>query len=272
MMKLQQEQGFNPLGGLPADVPADPDLHLAVPRAAAHRELRGRLRHTRPRRQPPAARCTRSPRPRPATPRRPSCSGRPAGRLVARLRDQIEHMLGGDITSTRIVTIILVIISAGRDVHDPAPGLSRATTVPDGHRRDRAEADEGLHPDLGRSSPACSSRSACCCTGSRATRGRCCSSSTSTGTTRTTPKEAPGDRRPGQDPGAQAGPASGPRSPRAHDAWSRTRPMPTTTGESMRRSAPAPPRSSTPRPGQRPQRQGDSRPPGKRPSQSKKRR
>src|SRR5262249_30115256 len=39
VVKLQQEEGFNPLSGLPADAAADPDLHLALPRAAPPSQL-----------------------------------------------------------------------------------------------------------------------------------------------------------------------------------------------------------------------------------------
>ena len=67
MMKLQQEEGFNPLVRLPADAAADPGVHRALPRAAAPVERRTRSAAGRP--QPPADALHVQPAARPATPR-----------------------------------------------------------------------------------------------------------------------------------------------------------------------------------------------------------
>ncbi len=46
--------------------------------------------------------------------------------------DKIVHVLGGDITSTRVVTIVLVIISAAATFFTQRLVMSRTTTVPTG--------------------------------------------------------------------------------------------------------------------------------------------
>ena len=131
MMALQQEQGFNPLAGcLP--------MFLQIP---VFISLFHVLRHI----SNSAVVCD--------TPSRAgshlltlysftktqTCDAAKAklfgAPLAGSLRDtsfQIEHVLGGDITSTRVVTIVLVIISAAATYLTQILVMSRATTTPTG--------------------------------------------------------------------------------------------------------------------------------------------
>ena len=95
---------------------------------------------------------------------------------------------GGDVTATRVVIIVLVVISAAATFYTQIAGSPVTGNRSGRDRGDRPAAHAGRHPGRACCSPACSSRSVCCSTGSRATSGPWANSSTSTSSTRTFPK------------------------------------------------------------------------------------
>lgn len=273
MMRLQQEQGFNPLAGcLPMllQIPIFLSLfhvlrHVANSAAVCDDRARqgSHLLHlyTFTKTQTCDAASAR-------------LFGAP---LAGSLRDtahQIRDVLGGDLSSTRIVTIILVIVSAAATLLTQILVTRAATTVPTGTAATVQKLMKvfipisvvfsGVFFPLGVLLYWFTSNTWTLLQQVYINRYH-------PPTPTTTPEVgmlgktlAP---RPGQRP--------------TRDPRSRSTMVKEPSGESTKRSdddsttAPGPtaaPRSSTPRPGQRPQRQGGNRPPGKRPSQAKKRR
>ncbi|MGH8861594.1 MAG: YidC/Oxa1 family membrane protein insertase, partial [Jatrophihabitantaceae bacterium] len=192
--------------------------------------------------------------------------------LAGSLRDnahQIAHVLGGDLTATRAVTIALVIISAAATFLTQVMVQRAATTVPTGTAATIQRVMKVFIPI------------SVLFSGVFFPLGVLLYWFTSNVWTLLqqmyinryhppTPKETvtvgavgkslapkPG-QRPTRDPRARTTLVKGAGDPDA--------------GPDPGTGAAAPPRSTTPRPGQRPQRQGGNRPPGKRPSQAKKRR
>jgi YidC/Oxa1 family membrane protein insertase len=260
MMALQQEQGFNPLSGcLPMvlQIPIFIGLyhvlrHLANSVGRAPGDHRNTLYSFSQSETFSAAKA--------------KLFGAP---LAARLTDtprQIHDLLGGDVVSTRIVIVFLVVISAGATYMTQRLVRSGATTVPEGTAATVQALmlyvipimtlGSGLffplgvllywftsntwtmgqqfyinkfhpHPDKDKTRPAVGEL----------------------GKTL-----AP---KPGQRPNTKAKPSALSKTPAASEA--------------DETPAPPPPRNA-PRPGQRPRGSGSNRPPAKRPSQAKKRR
>ena len=111
MMALQQEQGFNPLAGC---LPMFLQIPVFISLFHVLRHLSNSVDASATTDQLQPATCCTSTASRDADLRRRAGQAvrRAAGRLAARHRAQIVDLLGGDLTSTRIVTLILVIISA----------------------------------------------------------------------------------------------------------------------------------------------------------------
>jgi YidC/Oxa1 family membrane protein insertase len=125
MMKMQQEQGFNPLAGcLPMflQIPVFIGLfhvlrHLANSVHLVRPDAKLSLYSFTPSETLSAAKAKLFDAP-----------------LAASLHDSSEKILqlGGDVTSTRVVTIVLVILSAAATLITQRLVISRATTVPTG--------------------------------------------------------------------------------------------------------------------------------------------
>jgi YidC/Oxa1 family membrane protein insertase len=272
MMKLQQEQGFNPLAGcLPMflQIPifislfhvlrhisnsasvcrANPDL------SQYHGELLKLYTFT------PTETCNAA---------EAKLWGAP---LAGSLRDsqfKIEHILGGDITSTRIVTIALVIISAAATLMTQVLVSRAATTTPTGTAATVQRLMKvfipisvlfsGVFFPLG------------------VLRYWFTSNTWTMLQQLYINKFHPPETKQAPETGVLGktlAPKPGQRPTR--DARGRTTLVKESAGEVSEPDKPAdegaaPPPRSAPRPGQRPQRQGGNRPPGKRPSQAKKRR
>jgi YidC/Oxa1 family membrane protein insertase len=256
MMKLQQEQGFNPLSGcLPMflQIPIFIGLyhvlrHLANSVDRAQGDPRNTLYSFSESETFSAAKA--------------KLFGAPLAARLTDTPDQI-HALGGDVNSTRVVVIVLVLISAGATYMTQRLVRSGATVAPEGTAATVQRLmlyvipimtlGSGLffplgvllywftsnswtmgqqfyinkfhpHPDKDKTAPVAGEL------------GK---------------SLAP---KPGQRPNAKAKPTTLVKSNDAEDA------------------APSSPARNTPRPGQRPQRAGGNRPPAKRPSQAKKRR
>jgi YidC/Oxa1 family membrane protein insertase len=275
MMKLQQEQGFNPLTGcLP--------MFLQIPIFISLFHV---LRHI----SNSASVCDNSGRAAShlltlyTFTKEQTCDAAQAklwgAPLAGSLRDsqfQIEHVLGGDITSTRIVTIVLVLISAAATFMTQRLALSRATTMPTGSA---ATVQKLMKVGIPIS---------VLFSGVFFPLGVLLYWFTSNTWTMLqqlyinkyhphTPKEVPETGALGKTLAPKPGqrPTRDPRRTNlTKDSGAPPQPdngaSPPDGAGSPDGSPPA--RGSTPRPGQRPQRQGSSRPPSKRPSQAKKRR
>ena len=130
----------------------------------------------------------------------------------------------------------------GGDLGHPALGDREPDHAGRGPGRDDPEVDDVRYPDLGASSPASSSRSGCCCTGSPATCGRCSSSSTSSGSTRTPPRARLPAAAPAGEVGRSLAPKVGqkPVNPKGKPARARhARPSPRTARPTRRPQNPA---------------------------------
>ncbi len=266
MMELQQEHGFNPMAGcLP--------MFLQIPIFISLFHV---LRHI----SNSAAVCDAANRSNSALlhlytfNKTETCDAAQAklfgAPLAGSLRDtpfKIEVVLGGDITATRIVTIVLVLVSAVATYFTQLLVTSRATTVPVGTAATVQRLMKVFipisvlfsgvifplgvllywftsntwtllqqvyinkyHPPTAKEQP-------------------------EVGALGKTLAPKPG-QRPTRDARARTTLVKG-----ATDVPDEDEPVP-----------PPPPRATGPRPGQRPQRQGGNRPPSKRPSQAKKRR
>jgi YidC/Oxa1 family membrane protein insertase len=266
MMKLQQEQGFNPLAGcLPMflQIPIFISLfhvlrHLSNSASVCDTRGQGGNPLLKLYTFSPAQTCDAA---------KARLFGAP---LAGSLRDnaqKIHDVLGGDLTSTRIVTIILVIISAAATFFTQRLVMSRTTTVPTGTAATVQRLMKVFIPI------------SVLFSGVFFPLGVLLYWFTSNTWTMLqqiyinkyhphTPTETPEvgvlgkslAPKPGQRP--------------ARDPRSRTSLIKDTadSAEPAEDDTPAPPPRNAPRPGQRPQRQGGNRPPGKRPSQAKKRR
>jgi YidC/Oxa1 family membrane protein insertase len=241
MMALQQEQGFNPLSGcLP--------MFLQIPIFISLFHVLRHLSDT----TGGAAKA--------------ALFGAP---LAGSLRDtafKIEHVLGGDITSTRIVTIVLVLISAGATFMTQIMVQRAATTVPTGTAATVQRVMKVFIPI------------SVLFSGVFFPLGVLLYWFTSNTWTflqqmyinRYHPPK-PKETVEVGTVGKTLAPKPGQRP--ARDARTRPAVVKEAADDSEALDATASsPRTSTPRPGQRPQRQGGNRPPGKRPSQAKKRR
>jgi YidC/Oxa1 family membrane protein insertase len=271
MMKLQQDQGFNPLAGcLPMflQIPIFISLFHVLRHLSNSVTKCQTLGTAHPYAGQLLSKYTFS--------QTQTCNASQAklfgAPLAGSLRDGshiIESVLGGDITSTRIVTLILVIISAGATFLTQILVTSRATTVPTGTAATVQKLMKVFipisvvfsgvffplgvllywftsntwtllqqvyinryHPHVPKDQP-------------------------TVGAVGKTLAPKPG-QRPTRDPRARTTLVKDSGSDQAEPA------------DDAPSSAPAP--RTAPRPGQRPQRQGGNRPPGKRPSQAKKRR
>jgi YidC/Oxa1 family membrane protein insertase len=278
MMALQQEQGFNPLAGcLPMflQIPVFISLfhvlrHLSnsvqhCPVSVTH--YKGHLLSLYT--FSPTETCNAA---------QAKLFGAP---LAGSLRDSstiITHTLGGDITSTRIVTIVLVLISAGATFLTQLLVTSRATTTPTGTAATVQKLMKvfipisvlfsGVFFPLGVLLYWFTSNVWTLLQQAYINRYHPPEQKTPTevGTVGKALAPKPGQRptrdartrSAGSAPPASTGPTA---SPAAAD------PAPA-AGD----GAGSAPRSSTPRPGQRPNRAAGKRPPSKRPSQAKKRR
>lgn len=268
MMQLQQEQGFNPLAGcLP--------MFLQIPVFIGLFHV---LRHL----SNSVGLC---PPGNPASPNlslygftpAETCSASQAklfgAPLAASLHDSTSKilMLGGDANSTRVVTIVLVLISAAATFLTQRLVMSRATTVPTGTAATVQRLMQIFIPI------------SVLFSGLIFPLGVLLYWFTSNTWTLGqqvyinkyhphTPKETPvaGEvgktlaPRPGQRPTRDKGKTSLVKTP--------PQPAPDETTGTTETPPPAPARGGAPRPGQRPSRPGGNRPPGKRPTQAKKRR
>jgi YidC/Oxa1 family membrane protein insertase len=188
--------------------------------------------------------------------------------LAGSLRDtpfKIVHVLGGDITSTRIVTIVLVLISAAATFLTQVMVQRAATTVPTGTAATVQRVMKVFIPI------------SVLFSGVFFPLGVLLYWFTSNVWTLLQQMYINRYHPPKPKETVEVGTVGKTLAPKpgqrpARDA--RTRPaVVKEAGETEAPAASAPaPRSSSPRPGQRPQRQGGARPPGKRPSQAKKRR
>jgi YidC/Oxa1 family membrane protein insertase len=183
--------------------------------------------------------------------------------------DKIQGVLGGDVTSTRIVTIILVIVSAAATFLTQILVTSRATTVPTGTAATVQRLMKVFIPisvlfsgalfPLGVLLYWFTSNLWTLLQQMYINRYHPpeVKEETPVGTVGKTLAPKPG-QRPVRDPRGRTTLTKG----ATEDAEEEPATPPATP----------PPRTGGPRPGQRPQRQGGNRPPGKRPSQAKKRR
>lgn len=268
MMKLQQEQGFNPLSGcLPMvlQIPIFIGLfhvlrHLSnsVTKCGLVPAYSGKLLSLY------------------TFDAKETCSAAQArlfdAPLAGRLTDSTHqiHQLGGNLDATRIVVLFLVIISAGATFTTQLLVRRAATTVPEGTAATIQKVmlvgiplstlGSGLFFPLGVLLYWFTSNTWTMLQQLYVNRYH-----------PPTPKETPEVGTLGKTLAPKPGqrPSRDPRSRTTLVKQAGSEPADEPDSES---SAPAAPRSSTPRPGQRPQRQGGNRPPGKRPSQAKKRR
>jgi YidC/Oxa1 family membrane protein insertase len=275
MMALQQEQGFNPLAGcLPMflQIPVFISLfhvlrHLSnsVTKCGDSTYSGGLLHlYTFNRTQT----CDAS---------QAKLFGAP---LAASLHDNkhtIVDLLGGDLTSTRIVTIILVLVSAGATFVTQQMVMSRATTTPTGTAATVQKLMKVFIPI------------SVLFSGFIFPLGVLLYWFTSNVWTLLQQAyinryHPPEPKKDGAEVGAR-GKALAPKPGQRPSRDARTRPANADNGTAASASADGAngaggadtasdgaPRSSVPRPGQRPQRPGQKRPPSKRPSQAKKRR
>jgi YidC/Oxa1 family membrane protein insertase len=273
MMKLQQDQGFNPLAGcLP--------MFLQIP---IFLSLFHVLRHL----SNSAAVCDDPSRFKTSGllklytfSRTETCDAAKAklfgAPLAGSLRDtatQIEHVLGGNISSTRVVTLILVIISAGATLLTQVLVSRAATTVPTGTAATVQKLMKVFIPI------------SVLFSGVFFPLGVLLYWFTSNTWTLLqqvyinryhphVPKDAPVVGAVGKTLAPKPGqrPTRDPRSRTAVGKDSTAEPEGGSDEATTSDTTTPPPPRTAPRPGQRPQRQGGNRPPGKRPSQSKKRR
>jgi YidC/Oxa1 family membrane protein insertase len=132
MMALQQEQGFNPLSGcLP--------MFLQIPVFISLFHVLRHISNSATVCDNPARRATSHLLTLYSFTREQTCDAAQAklfgAPLAGSLRDtayKIEHVLGGSVTSTRVVTIVLVLISAAATYFTQLLVTSRATTTPTG--------------------------------------------------------------------------------------------------------------------------------------------
>lgn len=265
MMALQQEQGFNPLSGcLP--------MFLQFP---VFISLFHVLRHL----SNSVNKCSADPGSKLlhlyTFTKTQTCNASQAklfgAPLAGSLRDGsnvIEHVLGGDLTSTRIVTVVLVLISAGATFLTQLLVASRATTVPTGSAATVQRLMKIFIPI------------SVLVSGVWFPLGTLLYWFTSNTWTLLQQVYINHFHPPTVTPQTEVGAVGKAYAPKpgarpSRDARGRTTVVkgaaePQATDED---SAPAPaPRSQAPRPGQRPQRQGGTRPPGKQQRQAKKRR
>jgi YidC/Oxa1 family membrane protein insertase len=267
MMKLQQDQGFNPLAGcLPMFLQIP--IFISLFHVLRHLSNSAVVCDTQGRSGSHLLTLYTFSSTQTCDAAKAKLFGAP---LAGSLRDtafQIEHVLGGDVTSTRIVTLILVLISAGATFLTQILVMSRATTVPTGTAATVQKLMKVFIPI------------SVLFSGVFFPLGVLLYWFTSNTWTLLqqvyinryhphVPKDAPTvgavgktlAPKPGQRPS---------RDPRARTTLVKDAPDASDEGEETATAPPAP--RNAPRPGQRPQRQGGNRPPGKRPSQAKKRR
>jgi YidC/Oxa1 family membrane protein insertase len=278
MMKLQQEQGFNPLAGcLPMflQIPIFISLfhvlrHLSNSASVCRAnpdlsQYHGHLLELYT--FSPTETCDAA---------QAKLFGAP---LAGSLRDttfQIVHVLGGDVTSTRIVTIVLVLVSAAATFFTQILVTSRATTVPTGTAATVQKLMKVFIPV------------SVLFSGVFFPLGVLLYWFTSNLWTMLqqiyinkyhphTPAEAPEVGALGKTLAPKPG-ARPSRDARGRTSLVKESPDGADDGATAEVAddtdmpPTSPPPRNAPRPGQRPQRQGGSRPPGKRPSQAKKRR
>jgi YidC/Oxa1 family membrane protein insertase len=271
MMKLQQEQGFNPLAGC---LPMLLQIPIFISLFHVLRHISNSAGLCSPHIVNTGGKLTLYTFSQTETCDAANAKLFNGAPLAGSLRDSasVIHQLGGDLSTTRIVTLALVIISAAATFFTQLLVTSRATTVPTGTAATVQKLMKVFipisvlvsgvlfplgvllywftsnvwtmlqqvyinkyHPPEQKDVP-------------------------ETGALGKTLAPKPG-QRPARDPRGrtslvkQSGAEPADEQPAVDDS-----------------PAPGPPRSAAPRPGQRPQRQGGNRPPGKRPSQAKKRR
>jgi YidC/Oxa1 family membrane protein insertase len=270
MMKLQQEQGFNPLAGcLPMllQIPIFISLfhvlrHISNSAGICHPLDAGNAHLTL---------YTFSQTETCDAANAKLFGGAP---LAGSLRDSasIIHALGGDLSTTRAVTLALVVISSAATFFTQLLVTSRATTVPTGTAATVQKLMKVFIPI------------SVLVSGVLFPLGVLLYWFTSNVWTMLQQvyinKYHPPETKEVPETGALGktlAPKPGQRPTR--EARGRTSLVKQSGAESADDEAPvddspaaAPPRNAAPRPGQRPQRQGGNRPPGKRPSQAKKRR
>ena len=186
MMKLQQEEGFNPLSGcLPMllQIPVFIGLfhvlrHLSVGRADDATSNNHPSRQLTLYRLQSKAETRRRPGPSCSVLRWPASFHDPASQ---------DPEPRGDVATTRSVILVLLVISAAATLATQLLVKAEPTGASRGHGRDHPEADAVRLPARRARHPACSStsRSACCSTGSPATCGPSASRPTSCGSIRT---------------------------------------------------------------------------------------
>jgi YidC/Oxa1 family membrane protein insertase len=265
MMALQQEHGFNPLAGcLPMflQIPIFISLfhvlrHISNSASVCDDNTRGASHLLRLYTFNKTQTCDAA---------RAKLFGAPLAGSLRDTAEKIHGVLGGDITSTRIVTIILVVISAAATYLTQLLVLSRATTVPTGTAATVQKLMKVFIPV------------SVLFSGVVFPLGVLLYWFTSNTWTLLqqlyinkyhphTPKEAPEVGAVGKTLAPKVG-AKPVRDPRG-----RTTVVKGSADPPEEEQSPAPPpRSSAPAPGQRPQRRSGNRPPTKRPSQAKKRR
>ncbi len=269
MMALQQEQGFNPLAGcLPMflQIPIFISLfhvlrHLSnsVEKCNPANGYHGSLLHLYTFTQSETCNAAQA-----------KLFGAP---LAASLHDNkhtIVDLLGGDLSSTRIVTIILVVISAAATYITQVMVMSRATTTPTGTAATVQKLMKVFIPI------------SVLFSGVIFPLGVLLYWFTSN--TWTLAQQAyinryhpPEPKKEDVEVGAR-GKTLAPKPGQRPVRDARTRSAASDNGPTVPADGPAPvsdggaPRAASPRPGQRPQRPGQKRPPSKRPSQAKKRR
>jgi YidC/Oxa1 family membrane protein insertase len=273
MMKLQQEQGFNPLTGcLP--------MFLQIPIFISLFHVLRHISNSAVVCDDPARKATSHLLTLYTFTRTETCDAAQAklwgAPLAGSLHDskfKIEHVLGGDVTSTRIVTVVLVLISAAATLMTQLLVQRAATTTPTGTAATVQRLMKVFIPI------------SVLFSGVFFPLGVLLYWFTSNTWTMLQqlyinkfhphePKEQPEVGAVGKTLAPKPG-ARPTRDPRGRTSLTKDSDAAAGT-PSDDGGAPEPPtppaRGAPPRPGQRPQRQGGNRPPGKRPSQAKKRR
>ncbi len=263
MMQLQQEQGFNPLSGC---LPMFLQIPVFIGLFHVLRHLSNSVKLCPPSTPPapnlslygftPTETCSAS---------QAKLFGAP---LAASLHDTTAKILelGGDPNSTRVVTIVLVVVSALATFLTQRLVMSRATTVPTGTAATVQRLMmvfipvsvlfSGLIFPLG--------VLLYWFTSNVWTLGQ------QVYINKYHP-HTPAEVTPAGEVGKALAPKPGQRPVRDKGKTSLVKTGDEEVGEPTETAAP-PPRSTTPRPGQRPSRPAGNRPPGKRPTQAKKRR
>ncbi|MCU1657344.1 MAG: YidC/Oxa1 family rane protein insertase [Pseudonocardiales bacterium] len=262
MMKLQQEQGFNPLAGC---LPMLLQIPVFIGLFHVLRHLSNSVHRVKG--DPHLSLYSFTPD-ETLSAAKAKLFGAP---LAASLHDspsKIHDLLGGDVTSTRIVTLILVVVSAAATFLTQRLVMSRATTVPTGTAATVQKLMivfipisvlfSGFIFPLGVLLYWFTSN--VWTLGQQAYINKF-------------HPHTPTEAQPAGELGKTLAPKPGQRPARAKGATtSLVKPTESDEPADSADQAPPQPARNTPRPGQRPQRPGGNRPPAKRTSQAKKRR